>query len=176
MATYNISHAELLEHITDNSLPEVVANCADSIFKLVHDDLTKVLDKRTKVVLNKTRDGLIIKFAELCPQFPAKLARNRSASQGSKDTKHTFVQDILLLGSSIIAKAPVEHINLVYVSVPEETLSDKLPEKATMPELTEAVNKLVEISRANKCEIELLKNKNKALKMKRRTLLPRLPY
>ena len=71
----------------------------------------------------------------------------------------------MILGSSIANKAPAPDINLVYISVPDETIGHNLTEMTTLAELTEVVKNLLQTSQTNKHEIGALKNEIVALKM-----------
>ena len=113
------THPDQLTHLLAASWPEILTNSAGSIFKLDHDLIKEILENKNNSFLNKIREPLVNKFEEINPNYKANLARTRDTKHDPKDV---FVQDILLLGTSIANKAPVENIHLVYVSVPNETI------------------------------------------------------
>ena len=155
------THPDQLSHLLVNSLPEILTNSAESIFTLNHDSITKILDSKNIQIISKIRDSQLNKFAEIRSDYPANLAHTRPIAI---DQKADFIQDILLLGSCIAARAPVENMHLVYVSVPNETLGHILSDKTTLSELTDVVKQLLQTTEANKREIGVLKNDIVALK------------
>ena len=155
------TNPDQLTHLLVQSWPEVVTGSADSIFKLDHEHIKQILNNKTTTQLSKIRVPLVKKFEEINPSYKADLARTRSAQH---DPKEVFVNDILLLGTSIANKTPVEDIHLVYVSVPNETTGQNLTETTTLSELTEVVKHLLQTSETNKREIGVLKNEIAALR------------
>ena len=145
---------EQLKHLLISSLPEVCTNSADSIFIMDHEPIKTILDTKNIPILSKIRDSQVNKFEEINSNFKANLARTRS----NNDPKDVFIQDIMILGSSIANKAPVEDMNLVYASVPDETIGHNLTELTSLSELTEVVKNLLQASEINKREIGALKN------------------
>ena len=126
------TNPDQLTHLLVQSWPEIVTGSADSIFKLDHDHIKQILNNKNRPLLSKIRAPLVNKFEEINPAYKADLARTRSTQH---DPKEVFVQDILLLGTSIANKAPVENIHLVYVSVPNDTIGLNLSENTTLSEL-----------------------------------------
>ena len=69
------------------------------------------------IYLNDIRKVQLIKFAELRPEFSVELAIPRTVVGKNKQS---FVQDILLLGNSIVAKAPVDKVEELVYNFPKE--------------------------------------------------------
>ena len=100
-----ITHINQLSQCHNKGLPAIFHHNAECIFTSNHDDVTKILDARTTSVLDDIKKAQLIHFAELCPEFRVELAIPRNVVGRNKSS---FVQDILLLGNSIVAKGPVD--------------------------------------------------------------------
>ena len=144
-----INHIDQLSQCSDKGLPAILDHNAECVFKSNHDDLTKILDTKVPSVLNNIKKTQLNTFAEICPEFPAELAIPRTVVPRNK---HALVQDILLLGNSIVAKAPVNKIETLVYSIPDKfDLSN--PEG-----VKNAVTYLLKTTQEQKSEIGSLKN------------------
>ena len=170
MATpLTITHVDQLVQVHHPSLPDIFVHNAECIFNSEHEKITEIIDPKTPSVLNKIRAALLKRFAELVPKFSPDLANKVAVDTKNK---HTFVQDIILLGCSIVAKAPVENIDLVYINVPEETADYDLSE--LQPGLKNVIDKLLQNAETNKREILSLKSETLSLKTEVAILKARL--
>ena len=164
-----LTHVDQLVQCHHQSLPGIFVHNAECIFNSEHDNITKIIDRKAPSVLNDIRDALLKRFAELCPKYSPDLAYNRVVNDKNK---HTLVQDILLLGNSIVAKSPVENINLVYTDIPEEIGNYDLTD--LQPGLKNVLEKLFQTTETNKREILSLKTENLDLKTEVAILKARL--
>ena len=139
-----ITNIDQLPHITDKGLPTTFNHNYDCIFNSNHEIVTKILDDRTTSVLNDIKQLQLIKFAELCPEFSVELAIPRTVVGKNKQS---FVQDILLLGNSIIAKSPVNKVKELVYNFPKEADNFDLSNQAGMKK---CVNLFVENRRRTK--------------------------
>ena len=160
-----------LDHIKDSVLPGFIAQSAETIFNINHDELTKSLDPKTPTLLIQIRKELLIRFSKICPQFTPCLAISRPKSANSKEA---LVQDILMLGNSIIAKKPVEHINFVYTSVPIMIDEFDLSALDGQPALKATIGKLVQTSVDNKLKVDTLEARISCLENEKGNLENRL--
>ncbi len=121
---------DLLQQLPAKELVAAFSKHAESIFTLNNVHITAILDKRTYKILNNIRQALLIRFSEVCPRFTVETARFRAQSSPNKDV---IVQDILLLGNSIVNKGPVKHIELVYEL--DETLEYDLDDHSVLKQV-----------------------------------------
>ena len=146
--------------VDNDRLPGIIVSHAETIFKTNHEELTSDLDSKSVPTLKNTRGAMLNRFAEICPSYPAKNAHNRSTRSTDK---HTLVQDILILGSCIIAKAPVSEMHLVY-NVPEQIPADQ----------QKAIEKLFQISETMSLRLKSVEEENVTLKSEKEALANRI--
>ena len=141
---------DVLSKLKDKDLPDMFSKHAESIFILNHDEITAVLDQKTTKNLNNIRKALLVRFSELCHKYTPESVRYRAIETHNR---LDFVQDILLLGNSIVNKGPVENIELVY----EVDNSLDLDNPSAMKEI---VKQLLQCTKVLKDEVLQLKNEN----------------
>ena len=151
-----ITDVNQLSQCHDKGLPAIFNHNAECIFTSNHDDVTKILDARTTSVLDDIKKAQLIHFAELCPEFRVELAIPRNVVGRNKSS---FVQDILLLGNSIVAKGPVDKVEELVYNMPKE--ADKF-DLSNQTGMKNAILYLLKTSEEQKLEIWSLKN-DKAL-------------
>ena len=153
-----ITNIDQLPHIHDKGLPTTINHNYECIFNSNHEIVTKILDDRTTSVLNDIREVQLIKFAELRPEFSVELAIPRNVVGKNKKS---FVQDILLLGNSIVAKAPVDKVEELVYNLPKE--ADKF-DLSNQTGMKNALTYLLKITEEQKREICSLKNEKSMLR------------
>ena len=147
---------DLLQQLPAKEVVAAYSKHAESIFTLNHEQITAILDNRTCKTLNDIRQALLIRFSEVCPRFTVETARFRDHNSPNKDV---IVQDILLLGNSIVNKGPVEHIELVYEL--DETVEYDLDDHSVLKQVVKDLLKNTKREMGSlKNEIMLLKNEN----------------
>ena len=152
MAPPSESTLEQLRLFQENALPGVLEHNAEAIFALDHDELKSFLDDlKTIKILRQTREELLKRFSAICPKYTPNLAKSRS---NSSDAKHAYIQDILLLGNSIIAKSPVDYIGLVYNPIPEALEDYDLSSLGDNPVLKGILEKILKTSLESKQKVE----------------------
>ena len=153
-----LTNIDQLPHIHDKGLPTTINHNYECIFNSNHEIVTKILDDRTTSVLNDIREVQLIKFAELRPEFSVELAIPRNVVGKNKKS---FVQDILLLGNSIVAKAPVDKVEELVYNLPKE--ADKF-DLSNQTGMKNALTYLLKITEEQKREICSLKNEKSMLR------------
>ena len=103
-----------LANVTDKGLPQVVVDSTEAIFKLNDTAVRDEFNSKSVSALKNTRDAMLTKFAEICPKYPANAAHAR------KNSKAKIIQDIIILGSCIVSKGPVENMDRIY-QIQEQT-------------------------------------------------------
>ena len=140
-----------LNIIPDKHLPQLVVTNAQTIFNLKDTEVRETFDSKSVTVLKSTRDAMLTHFAELCPKYPANAAHARKQT---KDIKETLVQDIIILGACIIAKGPVENMDLVY-KITETPDFNNLTEPA---DKAKAIEHLFQLTQAMSLELQELRS------------------
>ena len=126
-----------LANIVDKSLPQVVVDSAEAIFKLNDTAVRDEFNPKSVSALKNTRDAMLTKFAEICPKYPANAAHAR------KQSKDKMIQDIIILGSCIVAKSPVENMDRIY-QIQEQTPEFNLDQS----EQSKAIEYLLQVTKA----------------------------
>ena len=136
-----------LANIVDKSLPQVVVDSAEAIFKLNDTAVRDEFNSKSVSALKDTRDAMLTKFAEICPKYPANAAHAR------KNSKAKIIQDIIILGSCIVSKGPVENMDRIY-QIEEQTPEFDLDQS----EQSKAIKYLMQLTKAMSLELGELRS------------------
>ena len=120
--------------------------------------VTKILDQRTPTNLIKVRGSQLKKVEELFPKYRSEFAHKRS----TKD-KDFLVQDILSLGTTLAKNSPVDKLDELVYSIPEETDEVDTRNLSDPKVLENTIKELLKITKQQKHEIGLLKNDRDSL-------------
>ena len=90
---------------------------------------------------------MLTKFAEICPKYPANAAHAR------KQRKDKIIQDIIILGSCIVAKGPVENMDCIY-QIQEQTPKFDLDQS----DQSKAIEYLLQLTKALSNELGELRS------------------
>ena len=109
-----ITELAQITQVKEEFLPMAFTANVKCIFDHDHKDIKTTLMGHNVATLKVIRDTLLAQIEQKFPQFPAKNSLSRTDSD-----KCAYIQDILLLGASVAKNAPVEHLEHVYVTIPE---------------------------------------------------------
>ena len=136
-----------LANVTDKGLPQVVVDSAEAIFKLNDTAVRDEFNSKSVSALKDTRDAMLTKFAEICPKYPANAAHAR------KNSKAKIIQDIIILGSCIVSKGPVENMDRIY-QIQEQTPEFDLDQS----DQSKAIKYLLQLTKAMSLELGELRS------------------